>query len=459
MNDFTIIRRSLGARKLSTVFTSLSVAVAVALMLVLFMMRDSGRAAFDRGTGNMHLLLSADSDPLTAILNSVFLAAPPRRPIEHPKFEQLSNGPWEWFIPTQIGDSYQGLPVFATTADFFTKFKPDPVEPWKLKAGRFFDKNFEIVLGSRAAQETGLKIGDKIALTHGMPKTRAQMEADGQSGEAPAPHVHDEYKFEVVGILEPTGAAHDRALITSLTAAWIMHAHDRREKEAHSPDAAKKEDAHDHEGHDHDHDHDHDHGALTTEADLIDSDKKITGIYARVLTRPGTDSSAMIPVIFARMRADPTITVAQPTQEIDKLFRIVGSVDQILIAMAAVVAASSGISILLALYNSMEQRRRQIAVLRVLGASAGRIFRLVLAESLVLGAIGAAFGVAAALIGARIVAAEMKARLGLVIEPSIAPLMGLYVVGGAILLAGIAGLLPAIVAYRTSVAKNLRPLG
>lgn len=456
MNDFTIIRRSLGARKLSTIFTSLSVAVAVALMLVLFMMRDSGRAAFERGSGNMHLLISADSDPLTGILNSVFLAAPPRRYVDHAKFEQLSSrAPWEYFIPTQIGDSYRGLPVFATTPDFFTKFKPDPNEPWKLKGGRFFDKNFEVVLGARAAEETGLKIGDKIALTHGMPKTRAQLQEEGITGDAPAPHVHEEYKFEVVGILEPTGGAHDRAIISGITSAWILHAHDRHEKEEHDEEAAEaaKSGGAAHA------EHDHEHEPLTTEADLIDSDRKVTGIYARVATRPGSDSSAMIPVVFNQLRADPTITVAQPTQEINKLFAIVGSVDQILIAMAAVVAASSGISILLALYNSMEQRRRQIAVLRVLGASAGRIFRLVLAESLVLGAIGAAVGVMVALIGARIVASEMKARLGLVIEPSISPLMGVCVVGGAIALAGIAGLLPAIVAYRTSVAKNLRPLG
>ncbi|MBX3390140.1 MAG: ABC transporter permease [Phycisphaeraceae bacterium] len=456
MNDFTIIRRSLGARALSTVFTSLSVAVAVALMLVLFMMRESGRAAFERGSGNMHLLISADSDPLTAILNSVFLAAPPRRYLDHAKVEQLSSPLWEYFIPTQIGDSYQGLPVFATTRDFFDKFKPDPTEPWKLKAGRFFDKDFEVVLGARAAEATGLKIGDRISLTHGMPKTRAQLQQEGITGEAPAPHVHEEYTFEVVGILEPTGGAHDRAIISGLTSAWILHAHDRREKEEHDEEAAEAAKG----GATHaEHEHDHEHEALTTEADLLDSDKKVTGIYARVATRPGSDSSAMIPVVFNQLRKDPTITVAQPTQEINKLFAIVGSVDQILIAMAAVVAASSGISILLVLYNSMEQRRRQIAVLRVLGASAGRIFRLVLAESLLLGAIGAAAGVVVALIGARIVASEMKARLGLVIEPSIAPLMGVCVVGGAVLLAGIAGLLPAIVAYRTSVAKNLRPLG
>jgi putative ABC transport system permease protein len=296
------------------------------------------------------------------------------------------------------------------------------------------------VLGSKAAAETGLKIGDEVALTHGAPK-RGEADKD-----APAPHVHDEFKFKVVGVLEPTGSAHDRALFIDVVGGWIIHAHDRREAEAHAA----------HGGGDDDH---HDHGLETTAADLTDEDRKITAVYARVATRPGSDASAMIPPTFARLRADPTIQVAQPTQEINKLFQIVGSVDQILLAMAGVVMASSGVSILLALYNSMEQRRRQIAVLRVLGASRGRIFRLVLAESIVLGLIGSAIGVAVAFVGVRLVTAAMKERLGLVIDAGIDPRLGAIVVAGAIVLAGVAGLLPAIVAYRTSVAKNLRPLG
>jgi putative ABC transport system permease protein len=430
MNDFTIIRRSLTARTLSTVFTTLSVAVAVGLMLVLLMMRDSGRKAFERGSGNMHLLVSAESDPLTSILNSVFYANPPRRPIEWPKFQQLQRvAPWEFFIPVQMGDSYRGLPVIASTPEIFSKFKPDAEQAWKLRDGRFFEKEFEIVLGSKAATETGLKIGDEVALTHGAPK-RGEAEKD-----APAPHVHDEFKFKVVGMLEPTGSAHDRALFIDVIGGWIIHAHDRREAEAHAA----------HGGGDDDH---HDHGLETTAADLTDEDRKITAVYARVATRPGSDASAMIPPTFARLRADPTIQVAQPTQEINKLFQIVGSVDQILLAMAGVVMASSGVSILLALYNSMEQRRRQIAVLRVLGASRGRIFRLVLTESIVLGLIGSAIGVAVAFVGVRLVTAAMKERLGLVIDAGIEPRIGAMVVAGAI-----------VVAYRTSVAKNLRPLG
>lgn len=444
MNDFTIIRRSLTARTLSTVFTTLSVAVAVGLMLVLLMMRDSGRKAFERGSGNMHLLVSAESDPLTSILNSVFYANPPRRPIEWPKFQQLQRvAPWEYFIPVQMGDSYRGLPVIASTAEIFSKFKPDAEQPWKLRDGRFFGKEFEIVLGSKAAVETGLQIGDEVALTHGTPK-RGETDKD-----APAPHVHEEFKFRVVGVLEPTGSAHDRALFIDVTGAWIIHAHDRREAEAHAAHGGDADDDHDH----------HDHGIETTAENLTDEDRKITSVYARVATRPGSDASAMIPPTFARLRADPTIQVAQPTQEINKLFQIVGSVDQILLAMAGVVMASSGVSILLTLYNSMEQRRRQIAVLRVLGASRGRIFRLVLAESIVLGLIGSAIGVAVAFVGVRLVTAAMKERLGLVIDAGIDPRLGAIVVAGAIVLAGVAGLLPAIVAYRTSVAKNLRPLG
>src|SRR5262249_20833227 len=129
-----------------------------------------------------------------------------------------------------------------------------------------------------------------------------------------------------------------------------------------------------------------------TRADLIDEDKKITGIYMRVVTPPGSNVSAVLPQVFDRLRKEPGITVASPSQEIRRLFGIVSNIDQILFAMAGVVMISSGIGIMLALYNSMEQRRRQIAVLRVLGCSRPRVFGLVLTESALLGLLGGAAG-------------------------------------------------------------------
>ena len=115
---------------------------------------------------------------------------------------------------------------------------------------------------------------------------------------------------------------------------------------------------------------------------------------------------------------NPPLTVASPVTEINKLFIIVGSVDQIFVAMAVVVMVSSGIGILLSLYNSMSERRRQIAVLRVLGCPQIRIFGLVITESAVIGAIGAVGGLAISVAGCWLVAGILKDRLGLVVQPA-----------------------------------------
>ena len=173
MTDWTIIRRSMSSRLFSTVTTVITVAIAVGLMLTLLSMRDSGRRAFERGSGNMHLLITADSSPLVSVLNGIFYANAPARPITPSKFNQLTNSfPAEYAIPTQLGDQYMGLPVLATTPEFFTKFSPNPdFKPgsaelgWALAQGRIFEAPFEVVIGARAAREASVNIGDELALT------------------------------------------------------------------------------------------------------------------------------------------------------------------------------------------------------------------------------------------------------------------------------------------------------
>lgn len=438
LTDLSIVLRSLTSRLFSTTITVATVAVAVALMLVLLTMREAGRRAFDRGSGDMHLYLSADSSPLVSVLNGVFYANPPARAIPYARYQSLratlpvdapegSGLEPGYAIPTQIGDSYRGLPVVATTPEFFTRFKPDERAGLTFAQGRAFAKEFELVVGARAARLTGLKLGDKVALTHGAPKPGEEA------------HVHEEYKYEVVGILAPTGTPHDRALFSDLNSTWILHAHDRRERA----------ETHEHAG---------DEAPLTV-ADLTDADRLITGIMLRLATRPGAAAPSSLPQVFSRLRTDATLTVASPSDQIRRLFEIVGAIDQLFIAMAAVVMLSSGIAIMLALYNSMELRRRQIAVLRVLGASRGRIFGLVLTESALLGLMGGAAGIAVAFLGARVAADVLRRSVGLVIDPTLDPRASVVIAAAAVLLAALAGIVPAVMAYRTSVAKNLRPIG
>lgn len=420
MNDLAVVLASLRARRLSTAITASSVAVAVALLLTMLSLRKSGFEAFQRGSGTTHLLVSADSSPLVAVLNGVFYANPPANPISWEKYNEIRSGfPYEWAIPTQHGDSFRGFPVCATAPEFFTRFQPVRGEPWKPASGRFPEKSFEICLGSAAAAGTGLRVGQQVRLTHG---------AGSEHG-----HEHTEFPYTVVGILEPTGSAHDRAVFTDLDSSWILHAHDRREREGIE--------------------------GTTTAADLVDADRKITGILLRLPTRPGSDGSAAIQQQFDALRRDTSITVAQPAQQIDRLRGIVGNIDGIFIALGVAVLVSSGISILLALYNSMAERRRQIAVLRAIGLSRSRVQGMIVAEACLIGLAGGLAGVLLSVVGGAVAAAVLRSRIGLVVQPDVDPRAAAIVLAGAVLLAGLASVLPALMAYRTPVADNLRPVG
>ena len=489
MTDLSIILRSLKVRLFSTMVTVLTVAIAVGLLMALLMLRTSGERAFSRGTGNAQLLVSRDASPLESVLNGLFYANAPRNSITLEKYEEIvASFPWAWAVPTQMGDSYKGVPVVATNSDFFTEFQPVDGVPWTFEDGRRFARPYELVVGSDAARKSGLKMGDKVPLTHGFGHSRENA------------HVHDTHLFEVVGILAPTESSHDRAIYTDLTGSWVLHAEDRHAHHSHGGDDGHDHGEHDHDhdhahddghdhdhahdddhdhdhahgdGHDHAHDHGHDHGDGHDHAhdhghdhahpkleveDLLPEDKLITGILLSTPSRRGGAVSAILPQAFDMLRKDTSITVASPSNQVDRLFAIVGNVDRLLLAMAWVVLISSGIGILLALWNSMEQRRRQIAILRVLGCSRERLFSLVITESILIGMFGAIMGIVVCWAGTLAIADQLRARLGIVIDPTMDARTILLVIAATMALAAVAGLAPAMRAYRTSVAENLRPM-
>lgn len=363
-----------------------------------------------------------------------FYANAPANPIAWAKYEEIKNSfPWQWAIPTQLGDSFRGSPVMATTPEFLSNFEPVSGKPFQFASGKAFAEDFQVVAGSQAASEYGLSVGQKIVF----PRNRASREGG---------HEHADHPYEVVGILNSTGSAHDRALFTNLQSTWIIHAEDRREK---AEQAAHEEEA------EHDHAHDHEH---VDAADLTDADKLVTGILLRLPTRPGSDASASIAAQFDRLRRDMAITVAQPAQQIGRLMAIVGDIDWLFLAMAVVVLVSSAISIMLAMVASMELRRRQVAVLRVLGASAWRVFALAITESTLIGLIGSILGAILAFGGSAIASTILAQRIGITVAGTIDPRSAALVIAGAVALAALAGIIPAIKSYRTPVARHLRPI-
>jgi putative ABC transport system permease protein len=462
MNDLTIVLRSLRVRLFSTVTTALTVALAVAIVIVLLSVRGSGERALSRGAGNMHLLASAEASPLAAVLNSVFHANAPRQSLAWSQYDSLRDkAPWEYAIPTAMGDTFRGFPVVATTPEIVGKFSALPDRAWTLREGRVFDSDFEAVIGSAVARATGLRTGDTIAFSHGFTRSGAAVAGDivkagheshghddhahddhdhdhdhDESGEGDKPsmsgHLHREFGCKVVGILEPSGTPHDRAVFCSLATSWIMHAHDRRERADKSI-------------------------TTTTRDDLMEEDRRITGVYLRLTSRDPRTAPANLPQVFEMLRRDAQLTVANPAREVTKLLEVIDATNKIVLAVGGAVMLSSIVGIMLALVSSMEQRRRQIGVMRVLGASRGRVLSMILAESALLGLMGAALGVVVAMVGMSIAAGQLRAKLGLVIESALSPTMVLYVVATTVLLACMAGLVPALMGYRTSVLRSLRP--
>ncbi len=426
MNDLSIVLRSLRVRAFSTCVVIALVAMSAGLLLAILSLRSAGQRAFERGTGNAHLLVSRDGSPLVSVLNGLFYANPPKAPIDAAAFTALRESfPWAMCVPTAIGDSYRTFPVVATTAEYFTKFEPVFAEPWIFAQGRAFAATFEIVLGSSVARETGLRMGAKIVLTHGSGKSREGIDEHA--------HEHREYEFTVVGILEPTGSPHDRALFCDLDSSWILHAHDRFERAGT-------------------------HKTVVV-ADLTDADRVVTGVLLRL---PSRDNSSAPPALISqydRLRRDGSLTVALPANEVQRLFDIIAGIDVLFLAMAMATLASSAVAILLSMMNSMSERRRQVAILRVLGASRGRIFWLVLTESTLIGLLGAAIGVIVCAVVLYSATEWMRAAHGIVIAPQLDARSAILVAMGTTALAAAAGLAPSILAYRTSVARSLRPLG
>jgi putative ABC transport system permease protein len=361
-----------------------------------------------------------------SVLNGLFYANPPKAPISYPELAQLRGSfPWAMFVPTAIGDNYRGFPVVATTGEFFSRFEPVLGEPWRFAEGRAFERNFEVVLGAGVARETGLRMGAELVMTHGAGQSREGSDDHG--------HVHEEYKFTVVGILAPTGSPHDRALFSDLESSWILHAHDRFEREGS-------------------------HRTVTA-GDLEEADRVVTGVLLRLPSRDPMSAPPALVSQYDRMRRDGSITVAIPSNEVQRLFSIVKSIDLLFVAMAAATLFSSTCAILLSMINSMSERRRQVAILRVLGASPARIFWLVLTESTLIGLVGAALGIAVCGIVLYTATQWLLSAHGILIAPQLDVRGAVLVAMGTTLLAAIAGIVPSAIAYRTPVARNLRPIG
>ncbi|MGH7138078.1 MAG: ABC transporter permease, partial [Pirellulales bacterium] len=399
---------------------------------------------------------------------------------------------------------YQDFRVVGTTPEMFEVW--EPYQKYEFADGRNFDHDnfFEGVIGAVVARATGLKVGDTFQPTHGVEATEGA-------------HKHD--AFTVVGILEPTGTPNDRALFINMEGFYLLsghakdeeageegrgqkaegrsdeheashehgeahdehHEHETDERHEHSGDEMAEPAAADHgaEDEDHkqahsehadehaisdhdaehehdehaDHDHgDHEHGGHDHEhahTPLPESQREITAILVRchfaasksLLTKinEGYEAQAVLPDLEIRSLLD----------------MIVGNLRLLLLTMSVLIVIVAGIGIMVSIYNSMSDRRRDIAVMRALGARRSTVFSVILLESILVSLSG---GAAGWLLGHLLLLAAspfVLAYTGFAVSGFQFSWLELSLIGGLILLASIVGYLPALAAYRTDVAKAL----
>ncbi|MEN6366301.1 MAG: ABC transporter permease [Thermoguttaceae bacterium] len=421
MSLWKVAWRSIRQRSLVSTLTVLSMALGVALVVGVLVVYGVVYQSFHRGGEGYDLIIGAKGGREQLVLNTVFYLSQPVGNIPYSFYEELTEGKYaadvETAVPVCMGHTYSGFRVIGTVPEMFSELKYRGERSYEFTAGRNFkaDQPFEAVVGATAAVRASLKVGDTFRAVHG----------GSEGGE-----VHKE-TFTVVGILAPTSTPVDRALFVNMQGFYDIHA---AEEESAEPEKAEKGDPK-HAEHAH-----HDH------------DRQITAVLVCIRETPPGRAD----VVARRINDGPIAQAVVPARVIADLFEgVVGKLQWILLGMAVLTVVEAGIGIMVSIYNSMSDRRHEIAVMRALGASRWTVMVTILLESILLSLLGGAFGL---LVGHGVTwlcSPKIAEWTGVVVGLLQFQWIELVLVPGLVVLASTVGFLPAMSAYRTDVAKSL----
>jgi putative ABC transport system permease protein len=400
MSLWRIVFKSLRQHLLSTLVTALSIALAGGLLMSVWTVKEQSQAAFTGVTAGFDAVLGARGSKLQLVLNSIFHLE-----------ESPGNLPWSDFldiqknanvqvaIPIAVGDNYRGYRLIGVSTNLFFDVEYAPGRRYRVEPpGRPFDATLrEAVVGSFAASRLGLKPGDKFHPYHGL-----IFDEKNQHSET----------YVVVGVMEPSNTPADRVIWIPLEGLQRMTGHDPR-------------------------------AAADISAVLVKLKAAIAGQQMDLLYNKQGDR----------------LTFAWPIARIiSQLFDKIAWFDRVLALVAYLVALVAAGSILASIYNSMNERRRDIAILRALGARRRTIFSTIVLEASCIAALGMliAFVAYGAIIA--VAAAVIRAQTGVVIEPLAFHTIMLWAPLSMIALSALAGIVPAVKAYQTNVAENLAPV-
>jgi putative ABC transport system permease protein len=425
---------------------------ALGVMLVVLVLAVYGIVtdAFRRNSAvSYNIVVGPPGSPLQLTLNSVYYLSQPIENVAYTQYmefmpqaqraEQVAKygGPKSlgdragiyagyvtggFAVPLALGDYFGEFRVVGTTPDFFNLLRhgPDVDQPFEFAQGRNFETNskengfFEAVVGSRVASEQGVNAGDIFYPTHGDPEGKGHADA-----------------FKIVGVLKPTGTPNDRATFVNLEGFYLMEGH------AKPVDVLPD---------------DFVEGETPADAEikpLTIPQREVTAILVR-------NGGLWGPQMMNKINEGLQMQAAAPVGEINKMLsQIIGPLLTALMVITVITCVVAAVGILVSIYNSMNDRRRDIAVMRALGARREAVTSIILLESLLIAIIGGICGWILAHAAITLASPAIEARTGVHATFFTISTYELYVLPFVLILATLAGLLPAAVAYRTDVGQNL----
>lgn len=427
MNLFSLSWSYVKDKPLTAVLNVLLMSLGIAIILVLLLLNSQLEENLGKNKKGIDLVVGAKGSPLQLILANVYHIDFPTGNIKLEEAKALTrNRLIKSAIPLALGDNYRGFRIVGTNHDYVKLYQAE------VGKGEMWKKNLDVTIGARVAKQLHLKPGDEFFGAHGV--TASDM-------------AHEEASYRVVGILKPSNNVLDNLILTNIESVWAVHKHE-------------EEDDHKHEGEDHKHggeNHEHEGeghepevgSAHETGFPAGDADAEITSMLIQFRSPLGA-------VQLPRMiNADTNMQAASPAFEVQRLFSLLGIGVNMIRSFAYIIIVIAGLSIFISLYNALKDRKYDLAIMRSLGASRGKLFVHVVLEGVLITFLGSILGFVLGHVLVEVLASYYEKSEAVGISGWVFVNREWTVLALSLCVGIFSALIPALNAYRTDISKVL----
>ncbi len=444
MNTFKLAFQYIKQNKATAILGILLAAFGSAILCILLLTSNQLENQLDQNSRGIDLVVGAKGSPTQLILSSIYHVDNPTGNINMREAQLLSNNPYvRLAVPLALGDNFNGHRIIGTDSSFLEIYQMD------VEKGRLWEKDFEAVIGAEVASLQGLKIGDRFVGAHGL----------SQEGQ-----IHGEHPFEVTGILGKTGKLTDRLILSTIGSVWAIHG--LHEGDSDEEDAPAEEVQSEEEGSEGEEATAEEVQSDEAGSDEGDAEEEEEVVYVKSMVDPGIPDKeitalliqynhpAAIGLLPRMVNQSTSMQAASPALESARLFSLLGMGIDSLTNLAYIIMFMAAFSVFISLYNAFKNRKYDLAIMRTLGASRGKLFGMVIAEGILITVFGAILGVIFGHLTMYLIAMQAGNAGSLISAFQFQwEEAWLLVVGVAI--GFFAAIIPAIKAYRTSISETL----